>query len=375
MMGSAPIDDGIRGLWKTSAGVTNGDFPLKPKSGLSGPPADLSSFQLVDRSNVGIIARAAVGIHVSPDCVKKFSETCADAIAYLSAARIGPTMRSRVAYLGRGALNLVVFVLLAVFGLQNLIGPRIAMSIALVGLYLAGVRWIEGREPSELLYRTGPTEFAAGFALGFGLFAALMVLLWMLGAYRPSGLGSVAPLAAGFLSCVQPAIFEEIVFRGFLYRLSAKLLGTWGGLALTSVLFGAAHAFNAGATVGSSVAIALEAGVLLGAAFALTQRLWLPIGLHLAWNFAEGNIFGMSVSGGEPKASLIVGTLRGRDLLTGGLFGPEASMVAVIICLGAALFLLSRAVRRGRLESPVWARIPEVQHPVLGGPTHPADCG
>jgi len=275
-------------------------------------------------------------------------------------------MRTKVAYLGRGALNLVVFVLLVVFGLQNLIGARVAMSIALVGLYLAGVRWIEGREPSELLSRTGPTEFAAGFALGFGLFTTLMLLLWMFGVYRPSGLGSVAPLAGGFLSCVQPAILEEIVFRGFLYRLSAKLLGTWGALALTSALFGAAHAFNDGATMGSSVAIALEAGVLLGAAFALTQRLWLPIGLHLAWNFAEGSIFGMSVSGGPTRVSLIVGTLRGRDLLTGGVFGPEASMVAVIICLGAALFLLSRAVRRGRLEPPVWVRIAEVRHPVLG---------
>jgi uncharacterized protein len=267
-------------------------------------------------------------------------------------------MRTGVAYLGRGALNLVFFILLAVFGLQNLIRSHIAMSIALVGLYLAGVRWIEGREPSELLSRTGPKEFAAGFALGSGLFTAVMLLLWMLGAYRLSGLGSVKPLAAGLLSCVQPAILEEIVFRGFLYRLSAKLLGTWGGLALTSVLFGAAHAFNTGATVGSSVAIALEAGVLLGAAFALTRRLWLPIGLHLAWNFAEGNIFGVSVSGGKPKASLILGTLRGRDLLTGGPFGPEASIAAVVICLGAALFLLSRAVRQGRLEPPVWARMP-----------------
>src|SRR5471030_2266301 len=81
-----------------------------------------------------------------------------------------------------------------------------------------------------------------------------------------------------------------------------------------------------GATIGSSVAIALEAGILLGAAYALTGRLWLPIGLHLGWNFAEGSIFGMAVSGGSQKGSLITGELHGSNLLTGGVFGPEASI-------------------------------------------------
>jgi membrane protease YdiL (CAAX protease family) len=278
-------------------------------------------------------------------------------------------MRTKFAYVGRGVLNLAV-VLAVVFGLQALIRGRvsdtlglIALSSALVVSYVAGVRWIERRQASELLAAAGFTEFAAGLALGLALFTTLMLLLWMFGVYRPSGWGSVAPLAGGLLLALLAAILEEIVFRGFLFRLSAKLLGTWGALALTSALFGAAHSFNPGATVGSSVAIALEAGVLLGAAYALTQRLWLPIGLHLGWNFAEGSIFGMSVSGGKTKASLITGPLRGRDLLTGGAFGPEASIVAVAICLAAALFLLSRTVRLGRLEPPAWAGIASVQHP------------
>ena len=104
--------------------------------------------------------------------------------------------------------------------------------------------------------------------------------------------------------------------------------------------------------MGSSIAIALEAGVLLGAAFALTQRLWLPIGLHLGWNFAEGSIFGMSVSGGKATGSLFAGTLHGRNLFTGGAFGPEASIVAVVICLAAAVVLLWRTVRHGKSLKP-----------------------
>jgi len=278
-------------------------------------------------------------------------------------------MRTKFAYVGRGVLNLVV-VLAVVFGLQPLIRGRvsdalglIALSSALVVSYVAGVRWIERRQASELIAAAGFTEFAAGLALGLALFTTLMLLLWMFGAYRPSGWGSVAPIAGGLLLALLTAILEEILFRGFLFRLSAKLLGTWGALALTSALFGAAHSFNPGATVGSSVAIALEAGVLLAAAYALTQRLWLPIGLHLGWNFAEASVFGMSVSGGKAKSSLIAGTLRGRDLLTGGASGPEASIAAVAICLAAALFLLLRTARLGRLEPSAWAQVASVQRP------------
>jgi uncharacterized protein len=261
-------------------------------------------------------------------------------------------MRAKLAYVGRGALNLAA-VLAVVFGLQRLIRGRvpdtpglIALTTAALASYIAGVRWIERREPSEWMVRAGPREFAAGLVLGLGLFSTVMLVLVMFGVYRPSGLGSFAPLGRGLLVALPSAVLEEIVFRGFLFRLSAKLLGIWGALALTSALFGAAHAFNPGATVASSLAVGLEAGVLLGAAYVLTLRLWLPIGLHLGWNFAEGSIFGMSVSGGTAKASLIAGTLRGRDLLTGGAFGPEASIVAVVICLAAAVFLLSRRASR-----------------------------
>ena len=260
-------------------------------------------------------------------------------------------MKRELAYVGRGLANLVV-VLVVVVGLQALIRGRVpdsvglfALAVAVLATYVAGVRWIERRQPSELIARAGFKEFAGGLALGLGLFTTVMLLLWSFGVCRFSGWGGIAPLAGGFVVALGAAILEEILFRGFLFRLSAKLMGMWGALALTSALFGAAHAFNRGATVGSSAAIALEAGVLLGMAYALTQRLWLPIGLHLGWNFAEGSIFGMSVSGGTKKTSVIAGTLSGPDALTGGAFGPEASIVAVVVCLAAALFLLWKTVR------------------------------
>ncbi len=259
---------------------------------------------------------------------------------------MGVHTKAKLVYVCRGLLNLVM-VLGVVFGLRSMILGRVsdttrldALSVALVASYLVGVRWIEHRRATELATHRSGVELAAGVALGIGLFATLMVILWLFGVYHLSRWGAVAPLFGGFWFALLTAINEEIVFRGLLFRLSHKLLGLWGALALTSALFGIAHAFNHGATIGSTVAIALEAGILLGAAYASTHRLWLPIGLHLGWNFAEGSIFGMSVSGGRTRVSLIAGSLHGSNLLTGGMFGPEASIVAVVVSLAASLLLL-----------------------------------
>ncbi len=92
--------------------------------------------------------------------------------------------------------------------------------------------------------------------------------------------------------------------RGVLFRIVEESLGSWIALALSAALFGALHAFNPGATLTSSIAIALEAGVLLAAVFMVTRRLWMVIGLHTAWNFTEGGVFGASVSGGDAHGML-----------------------------------------------------------------------
>jgi len=228
----------------------------------------------------------------------------------------------------------------------SLLAPTVILA-ALAG-YVAYVRLIEGRSPiAELAARGAAAQIAVGFALGALLFATTMLVLSLLGAasFGPGeGWGIVAP---GLLVAFGAAVAEEIFLRGVVFRIVSERLGDAVALAISAALFGAIHAGNAGATVFSCIAIALEAGVLLAAAYMVTRRLWLPIGLHAAWNFTEGTVFGASVSGTRPRG-LLTSRFHGSDLVTGGSFGPEASIVAVVVCLVAATALLVIAARRPR---------------------------
>jgi uncharacterized protein len=272
-----------------------------------------------------------------------------------------PTVH-RLRYLWRGGLNFLVFgAVIAVIQTLRRRGfdapwAAAVLSMTALACYATGVRFIERRPVDELTTNAGPRDLGLGFALGICLFSAVMLLLWALGVFQPVGWGSVTVVGGVLMLSILGATLEEILFRGLLFRLTDRLIGTWGALAFTALFFGAAHAFNTGATIGSTVAIVLEAGVLLGAAYAATGRLWLPIGLHIGWNFAEGGLYGMSVSGGSARPSLIHGTLRGPMFLTGGAFGPEASLVAVVVCLVPAAFLLALATRRGRIK-PLSVRV------------------
>ena len=79
------------------------------------------------------------------------------------------------------------------------------------------------------------------------------------------------------------------------------------------------------------------------------------IGIHFAWNFTQGGIFGIAVSGQEVEG-LFQSTLEGPALLTGGEFGAETSVIAIIICSGAGLFFLWKARKRGHFTEPFWVR-------------------
>ncbi len=166
-------------------------------------------------------------------------------------------------------------------------------------MYTASVRLIERRAVVELALRDGPLAFGKGFLVGAALFSATILVLWAMGVYTVTGVHGADALAAPLIGALVAAFFEELVFRGVLFRIVEESLGSWLALGVSALAFGFLHAFNPGATWVSTLAIALEAGVLLAAVYMYSRRLWTCIGLHCAWNFAEGGVFGASVSGGK----------------------------------------------------------------------------
>jgi len=229
-----------------------------------------------------------------------------------------------------------------------------AVILAVDLAYRGYVRLVERRPADELGPRGAFAELGWGAALGVALIAATIGTLWEVGDYQVQSLNAWTAPAGVLALAIQSGYIEEIVARGILFRITEEALGTWLALALSAALFGFAHAGNPDATFVSSAMIGLEAGVLLGIGFVLTRRLWFVIGLHAAWNFSEGGLFGVPVSGFKFEG-LLRGELSGSPALTGGAFGPEASVVALAVCGFTAVVLAIIAVRRGHVKRPFWA--------------------
>jgi len=133
-------------------------------------------------------------------------------------------------------------------------------------------------------------------------------------------------------------ISEEIACRGIIFRLISDKWNVATGLVVSALLFGFLHIFNEGATVWASLAIALNSGWLMGIAYAYHRTIWVPIGMHWAWNYLEGGVFGCAVSGTPlDYRPLITPKISGTDLLSGGAFGPEASIICVAIGIGISI--------------------------------------
>lgn len=205
-----------------------------------------------------------------------------------------------------------------------------------------------------------------GLLLGGGLMALVIGLMALAGWYRLLGTGWGEPslarrLTEMLLVFLWVAIAEEVAMRGVFFRLLEECLGSWAALLLSSLVFGLMHLGNPHASWAAALAIAAEAGLLLGGAYMLTRDLWLPIGIHWAWNFVQGPVFGAAVSGsadggGVIQSGLLRPVLQGPALWTGGGFGPEASLLTLLVCTVAGVLMVYTAVRRGNWRAPAWRR-------------------
>lgn len=232
----------------------------------------------------------------------------------------------------------------------------VAVLVALVLLaYVTMVRALERRHVDELAIGELAPQVGVGLLLGFGLITAVAAALWLGGLYEIVGVGTPSAGGGMLLLAIASGTVEEILVRGVLFRILEEGLGTWISLAATAALFGALHLANPNAGWMGAITIAATAGVVLAGTYVWTRSLWTPIGMHIAWNFTEGGVYGMPVSGLD-QPGMVQARLQGPELLTGGPFGPEASIITLALGVALGAWILHRAVRRGHVVRPFWRR-------------------
>jgi membrane protease YdiL (CAAX protease family) len=218
-------------------------------------------------------------------------------------------------------------------------------------VYRAYVRLVERRHVTELSWTGAPNELGAGILIGLGLAGAIIGILWLLGDYQITGFGLWTAVFVLLANDGAGAFVEEILLRGIIFRITEESLGTWIALAISAMLFVLLHLLSPGATVAGAIIVGIEGGILLSAAYVLTRRLWLAIGIHFAWDFAQD-----ALGVGSGAEGLVRAELTGQALLAGGKAGLEGSLVTLVLVLVVSIYLLLRARRRANFLEPFWRR-------------------
>lgn len=285
-----------------------------------------------------------------------------------SEAKIGPAIwlrvlqfpLTRILVLGGG----LIYLMGKTEGLVSQVkdNPALGAVIALVmglagfGVYIAWGRYVERRDVTELSLPGAGREWGIGALIGVGLYTGCVLALIMLGAYRIEGFNPVSFMIPAIALALKSGIFEELIFRGVLFRSVEEMAGSWIAIIVSSAVFGFLHLINPDATIAGATYIAIEAGLLLAAAYLVTRRLWIAIGFHMLWNYAQSGIYSGIVSGSVSEPGLIQPKIEGSTFLTGGSFGMEQSVFALILCTTAGVIMLVMAIRRGNLVPAPWNR-------------------
>lgn len=225
------------------------------------------------------------------------------------------------------------------------------LAVLAYPLYALVVRWGERRRADEIALAALPRDLAGGVLIGLGMFALVFAILRLLGVYTLMP-GTWDDRALDLVNALGTGLREELIARLVVFRLSMRAFGLWPALVISALFFGGGHLANPNANLVAALAIAVEAGLMLAAFYLLTGRIWMSVGVHAAWNFAQGSIFGASVSGQAEHGSLFTSApVAGTSALaSGGAFGPEASAAAMLVGSSVFVVVILAAKRRGALS-------------------------
>ena len=223
----------------------------------------------------------------------------------------------------------------------------VVAAAIILGLYALFVRWMERHWPADLSLGKIVPHTLLGILVGFIFMVLVVSTIVAMGYATVMWKGfSVEKQFSVFMMFLAVAVGEEMIFRGVIFRWIDERWNTWVALLISAILFGWMHISNDNATWWSSLAIAVEAGLLLGAVYKWSGSLWVPIGIHWAWNYTQGNIFGLAVSGSDAGETMLSTIVNGPDIITGGAFGPEASIISVILGTFLTIVFLANCYRR-----------------------------
>ena len=238
---------------------------------------------------------------------------------------------------------------------KNLIGGIFVAILAIIS-YTYLFKFYEKRKIAEFSTNSIIKNLTIGIVLGAVLQSLTILVIYLKGGYSVITLNSVIFIIAPLTMAFTTAIFEETLFRGIIFRVLEEKLGSYFALIISAFIFGLLHLVNPNSTLIVALGLAIQAGLLLAAAYMYSGNLWFPIAIHFAWNFTQSAIFGANVSGNTISRTLITSNIQGAEWFTGGLFGPEGSVQATVFCLIATIILLILCHKEGKIIKPYWKK-------------------
>jgi membrane protease YdiL (CAAX protease family) len=231
----------------------------------------------------------------------------------------------------------------------------LSVSFSCILSYILFFKKYDKRAITEFSAKGLAKNLTIGILIGFVLQSFTILVMYLNGNYSVVKINPVSFILIPFAIMFTVAIIEEILVRGIIFRIVEEKLGSYISLTISSLLFGVFHLVNPHGTLISGICIT-TAGFMLGAAFIYSRNLWFPIALHFAWNFTQSGIFGAITSGNEKTSSLLEAKIQGPEFITGGEFGPEGSIQAIVFCALGTILLLALSQKQNKIITPYWKK-------------------
>lgn len=232
----------------------------------------------------------------------------------------------------------------------------VTASVIVLCTYSTLFKFIEKRKISEMSTKGIVKNLTLGILVGAALQCLTLLVIYLNNGFQVLSVNPVSFIIIPLTIAFTIATFEEILIRGILFRIIEEKFGSYISLVISAIIFGALHLMNTSSSLISAICIAVSGGLLLGAAYMYSRSLWLPIAIHFTWNFMQSGIFGAITSGNEKTNSLLTTQITGTKLITGGEFGPEGTIQAMVFCLAATIAFMYLNIKKKMVIKPYWQK-------------------